>query len=412
MLADPWPASALFALRHALFLAPLTAVVLLMLRRRKRPRMIVGALFSFLYALPLLFIDHVLAIHFGAWHYGGSSLKMLGFPADIWFAGALLGPALYLTLPTVPPWLLAAFLVGLNGLLLPVFTPFVTIGPNWFAAVIVVFLTTHLPALYLARWTDRDQYLPRRAFLLAVGFAGMAFFLIPTVIMHAMGGSWGVLHQRPGWALALAAACLAPPAVLGLTAVQMFVLYGEGTPIPLDPTKRLVREGIYAHVCNPMQLSTALAFGILGIVLGNVWVSLAAAMAVIFVLGMVRWHHRNDLEVRFPKGWTVYRSNVREWMPRWRPWVPKPARLTYDPSDFWQLRAAAALRRAGCVGLAVEAQPGRLRYADAREFCGVAALAQAMSHCNLIVALAGAAILLVLLPLSYLSSAARDVRHG
>jgi hypothetical protein len=127
---------------------------------------------------------------------------------------------------------------------------------------------------------------------------------------------------------------------------------------------------------------------------------------------MVRWHHRNDLEVRFPIGWTVYRSNVNEWMPRWRPWVPRSARLTYDPADFWQRRAATALRRAGCVGLAVEAHPGRLRYADAREFCGVAALAQAMSHCNLIVALAGAAVLLVLLPWSYLSSAARNVRYG
>jgi hypothetical protein len=184
MLSDPWPPTALFALRHALFLGPLSVVVLLMLWHRNQKRMIVGALFSFLYGLPLLFIDHVLAIHFGFWEYGGSSLKILGFPADIWFAGTLLGPALYLALPRTPPWLLAAFLVGLNGLLLPEFAPFVIPGPHWFLGVIGVFLTTHLPALYLARWTDRDEYLARRAFLLAIGFAGMAFFLIPTVIMR------------------------------------------------------------------------------------------------------------------------------------------------------------------------------------------------------------------------------------
>jgi len=412
MLSDPWPPAVLFLLRHALFLGPLAAVVLMMLWRRNEKRMIVGALFSFLYGLPLLFIDHVLTIHFGYWRYGGSALKILGFPADIWFAGALLGPALFLALPKTPPWLLAALLVGLNGLALPALTPFVTPGPNWFLAVIFVWATTHLPALYLARWTYRNEYLPRRAFLLAIAFGGMAFFLVPTVIMHAMGGDWAILGQRSAPALTLAGLCLAAIAVLGLSGVQMFVLYGAGTPIPLDPTKRLVREGIYAYVCNPMQLSTALAFSVLGLALGNVWVSLAAVMVVVFVLGMVRWHHRNDLAVRFPTGWTVYRSNVPEWLPRWRPWVPEPATLTYDAAVFWQRYAVAALRSFGPVGLSIETRPGRLAYADARAFSGVAALAQAMSHCNVTVALIGAAMLLLLLPLHYVSSAAAEARHG
>jgi cytochrome P450/protein-S-isoprenylcysteine O-methyltransferase Ste14 len=399
MLSAPWPPAVLFLLRHALFLGPLCAVGLLMARRRDQPRVVVGALFALLYGLPTLFIAHVAAIQLGLWRYGGAALKMLEFPADIWFAGALLGPALYLAGPGWSPWLLAAALIGLDGFALPALSPFVTTGPHWFAGVVAIVLAVHLPALLLARWTGRDEHLPRRAFLLAIGFGGAAFFLVPTVIMQAMGGDWSALALRPGWALAAAGLGLAGIAVIGLSGVQMFVLYGEGTPIPLDPTRRLVREGVYAYVCNPMQLSTALAFAALGAVLGNVWVSLAAAMAVVFVLGMVRWHHRNDLAVRFPAGWPEYRAHVGEWLPRWRPWVAEPARLSFDPVSRRQRAAVGLLRLLAPTGLAIEARPGPLGYADRRGFEGPAAFAQALSHCNFIAALIGAAALLVLLPL-------------
>jgi protein-S-isoprenylcysteine O-methyltransferase Ste14 len=412
MLSETWPPVMLLLLRQALFLGPLLTTLVLMLRHRDDARMLIGALFSFLYGLPLLFIDHVLAIQFGFWHYGGETLKVLQFPTDIWFAGALMGPVVYLALPQAPPWLLATGLVALDGLFLPSLAPFVIVGQQWFPGVILVFVTTHLPALYLARWTDRDVYLPRRAALLAVAFAGLAFFLIPTMIMHATSGSWAVLATRPIWALVGACLALLLIAALGLTGVQMFVLYGEGTPIPLDPTKRLVRQGIYAYVCNPMQLSAVLGFALLGLILGNHWVGLAAAMALVFVLGMVRWHQRNDLAVRFPAGWPNYRAHVAEWLPRWRPWIPGAAMLRYDPSVLWQRCAVAGLRASDCVRLEITTASGQLTYADARQFRGIAALAQAMSHCNFVAALAGGAALLLLLPLHYLRSTARGENHG
>lgn len=405
MLSEPWPTGVLFALRCALFLGPLVAAILLMARIERGSRRAVGAFFSLLYGLALVFVGHTLAIHLGVWSYGGASLKLLGFPADIWFGGALLwGPVLFLAFPRASPWLLVLPCTALNGLVLPALVPFFIPGRLWFAGVVLVFLAAHLPALYLARWTAEERNLPLRAALLATGYGCFAFFVMPTVVMRAMGGEWTELAARPAWVIGLTALGVAAAWVMGLSAVQLFALHGDGTPIPLDPTRRLVRTGLYAYLSNPMQLATASGWLVLGVALGNVWVALAAGMAVCFVLGMVRWHHRQDLELRFPDGWPEYRAHVSEWLPRWRPWVPEPARLCHDPSCRLHQYLVASLARFGAHGLVVLATPGPLRYREPnerRDFSGPAALAKALNHANFATAMLGAALLLLALPLAW-----------
>jgi hypothetical protein len=203
----------------------------------------------------------------------------------------------------------------------------------------------------------------------------------------------------------------------------MFVLHGCGTPIPLDPTQRLVRAGIFAYIRNPMQLCTALVWIIEGIVLQNIWVASAALMAWVFVAGMVRWHHRYDLLVRFPAEWPEYAARVPEWWPRWRPWIEDRATLHYDPGNAWHAAGVGWLARARPLGLDLRARPdGALTYSEGPDracFSGVAALATALGHTNLVLALIGAAALLAVLPLGSLvarlpgrSTAARLDRAG
>jgi len=415
-VTDPvLPPAALALLRHALFLGPLAAAVIL-LRRRRAPREAVGALFAFLYGLSLVFLGHVVAIGLGAWSYGGEALKLLGFPADLWFGGALLwGPVVFLLFPRASPWAFVIPCTMLNGLALPLLPPFFEPGRLWFAASTLVFLTAHLPALFLARWTAEDVHLPRRAFLLALAYGPLAFLVMPSVIMHAMGGSWSVLPTRSPLILVPSALATLGAFVIGLSAVQVFALHGGGTPIPLDPTKRLVRTGLYAYVANPMQLSTALAWAALGAALGNLWVALAAAMAVCFVLGLVRWHHRQDLAVRFPEGWPAYRDHVPEWLPRWRPWMPAAAALRHDRDRPWQSALLLLLARLGARGLETEAAPGPLLYrepGEERAFTGLAAAAKALNHANFATALLGAALLLAVLPLATLLQRLRVVPTG
>ncbi len=407
MIALGLPEPYLWALRWALFIGPGVALLVLLRLRRPDPRQQVGCLFAFLYGLGLIFPTHLLAIALGWWRYGGDILMLQGIPADVWIGGALLfGPVLYLAFPTIAPLMLALpIIIGAHGLFFASLPPLVYSGPGWFGGVVLVFAVAHIPAIYLARWTAEGRLLPARAALLALGYGFLAFLILPSLIMAAMGGSW-LLAERPLWLLQSCAILLGLLFVIGLSAVQVFVLYGDGTPIPLDPTKRLVRSGIFAYLSNPMQLSTAAAWVVIGAALGSVWVASAAIMAWVFVQGIVRWHHRNDLLLRFPEDWTEYRAHVPEWRPRWRPWVPEPSLLVFDPQRPFHRRLAAWLEPRA-TGLRLEPRIGApLAYADERlRLGGLTAAAKALDHVNFAWMIVSAALLLVLMPLDHLRSA-------
>ncbi|WP_308915991.1 methyltransferase family protein [Jannaschia sp. LMIT008] len=390
------PEPLLWALRWVLFLGPLGASAWLM-AREPDPRRRVGALFAGLYGLGTIFVTHQIALAAGWWRFGGEALMLVGMPADILVGGALLfGPVLHLAAPRANPFLIAGAIVMF--LHVPFFAslpPFVQPGPGWLAGVAFVFLVAHVPALWLARWTSENRKLGPRATLLAFGFGWLAFGLLPSAVMRAMGGGWGDLPTA--WSvLGAAAVVLAPIQLVGLAGVQMFVLRGNGTPVPLDPTDRLVRAGIYAYVTNPMQLCTAATWVVMGLVLGNVWIALMAGMAWVFVRGMVRWHHRHDLLVRFPDGWPEYRANVPEWLPRWRPWMPVPATLTYDPSRLGPRHLAEWLDTCA-IGLTLRAATGPAIYRDG-DFTaqGPAAWTWALGHVNFATMLVGAGLHLML----------------
>jgi protein-S-isoprenylcysteine O-methyltransferase Ste14 len=407
------PEPLLWALRWLLFLGPVGALLLLLRGRDLQDRQLVGALFAFLYGLALIFATHQLALAAGWWRYGSHALMVMGMPADIWIGGAILfGPVLTLAFPRMRPLLLLLpIVIGLHGTLFSSLKPLVSAGPGWFAGILFVFAVAHLPAIYLARWTAVDRHLPLRAGLLAVGYGFLAFFVIPSLIMHALGGSWS-LEGRPLWLVLPCLAVLAVCFLMGLSAVQMFVLHGHGTPVPLDGIKRLVRTGLFAYLTNPMQLSTAAAWIAMGLALGNPWVASAAVMAWIFVAGMVRWHHRHDLLVRFPEGWPTYRANVPEWRPRWRPWMQGAATLQFNPDDGLQRWFVTWLQARDPISLhLVPTSSGQLSYREPEEerrFAGPSATGKALNHVNLFWAMVGAAILLIALPLRYLVAAPRS----
>ncbi len=408
------PEPLLWALRWALFLGPLGAAAWL-IARELDPRRQVGALFAGLYGLGTIFVAHQLAAALGWWRYGGEALMLGGMPAEILLGGALLfGPVLHLAAPRASPFLVSgAIVLFLHVPFFASLQPFVQPGPGWLLGVVVVFLVSHVPALWLARWTSENRDLGLRAALLAFGFGWLAFGLLPCVVMRAMGGGWGDLPTA--WPVLLAAAAaLAPIQLIGLAGVQMFVLRGNGTPIPLDPTDRLVRAGIYAYVTNPMQLCTAATWVVMGLMLGNPWVVMMAGMAWVFVRGMVRWHHRHDLLERFPKGWPEYRANVPEWLPRWRPWVPVPATLSYDPSRPLARRLATWLD-GRTTGLMVRTEPGPSIYRDGD--CverNAAAWAWALGHVTFATMLVGAGLHLILAGLSLLRRlfVRQETRHA
>ena len=154
-----------------------------------------------------------------------------------------------------------------------------------------------------------------------------ATVIIPATILWFTGGpdfSWS-----RGWAFAFPAV-LAPLLVgcilicSGLTSlgktIHLFATIGKGTLAPWDPTQKLVVQGPYRHVRNPM------ISGVLSILLGES-VLLGSGPVFIFALLFVTINHvyfitseEPGLMRRFGEEYLRYRKAVPRWVPRLTPW--------------------------------------------------------------------------------------------
>lgn len=97
-----------------------------------------------------------------------------------------------------------------------------------------------------------------------------------------------------------------------------FALRGKGTPAPIDPPKKLVEEGPYRIVRNPMYWSVALVMLGEGLVFHSLaLVELAAALfagANLFVLFYEEPHLKRVFGVQYEE----YCRRVPRWLPRFK----------------------------------------------------------------------------------------------
>jgi len=102
--------------------------------------------------------------------------------------------------------------------------------------------------------------------------------------------------------------------------IRLFVTLGKGTLAPWEPPQRLVVQGVYRHVRNPM------ISGVILVLLGE---SLLTASLPLFrwflVFAVVNSAYIPLLEEpglvkRFGEAYLTYKRNVPRWVPRLTPW--------------------------------------------------------------------------------------------
>jgi protein-S-isoprenylcysteine O-methyltransferase Ste14 len=117
-----------------------------------------------------------------------------------------------------------------------------------------------------------------------------------------------------GWVLVLAGAAVLAHAFVA------FAWHGRGTPAPSAPTERLVVEGAYRHVRNPMYVA------VLALVLGQVLLFTSWGLfAYLVVLGLtvhafVRTYEEPTLREAYGPTYVEFCENVPRWLPRPTPW--------------------------------------------------------------------------------------------
>lgn len=157
---------------------------------------------------------------------------------------------------------------------------------------------------------------------------GTVLVLVPAVLLWSF--EWTALRAAPAeldepraWLGLLLLAC---GFGLGVWTGRLFIRIGKGTPAPWDPPERLVIDGPYGYVRNPMISGVLMMLAGEALLLGS-W-PIAAWLLVFFVGNAIYFPlvEEKGLQQRFGAAYDGYAKNVPRWLPRLTPWRPPDER--------------------------------------------------------------------------------------
>ncbi len=102
--------------------------------------------------------------------------------------------------------------------------------------------------------------------------------------------------------------------------VALFTSYGNGTPAPYDPPKKIVVSGLYRYVRNPMVI------GVFFVLMGETVFFksyLILGWGLFFMMAnliYVPFFEEPELLNRFGDTYSEYKKNVPRWFPLSVPW--------------------------------------------------------------------------------------------
>ena len=153
---------------------------------------------------------------------------------------------------------------------------------------------------------------------------GIVMIVIPATILCLSGAdSFGLWQSVPASRVVLpviGGICICLGLLLMVAAIRLFVTVGKGTLAPWEPTQRLVVQGVYRHVRNPMISGVILV--LLGESVLTASLPLFCWFLVVVVVNAVYipLSEEPGLVKRFGEDYLTYKRNVPRWVPRWMPW--------------------------------------------------------------------------------------------
>jgi protein-S-isoprenylcysteine O-methyltransferase Ste14 len=106
--------------------------------------------------------------------------------------------------------------------------------------------------------------------------------------------------------------------ILGLLSAYHIITYGNGTPLPADQTKKLVINGPYRYVRNPMAIAGMGQGLAISIYFGSIH------LIVYSLIGGLLWHfvvrpiEEKNMKDRFGSDYVDYKNRVMLWIPKLR----------------------------------------------------------------------------------------------
>ena len=146
-----------------------------------------------------------------------------------------------------------------------------------------------------------------------VTFVTVVFFALPRAFMALSSAlDWprleGAATRGIGWCLIAAGIGVA------LWASAVFRRAGEGTPVPIEPPRRLVDTGLYRHSRNPIYVADlVILFGIF-LVEGHLGLLLYVVVFGALIQAWLVLHEEPELLRRHGVEWERYAEHVPRWL--------------------------------------------------------------------------------------------------
>ncbi|MDE0188591.1 MAG: isoprenylcysteine carboxylmethyltransferase family protein [bacterium] len=153
----------------------------------------------------------------------------------------------------------------------------------------------------------------------------MKLYVKAAVFTLVVPGGFGVLvpallvrgrEPADGALMVLAVCLMAIGAAMYLRCVWDFVVFGKGTPAPIDEPKRLVVRGLYRYTRNPMYVGLITLIAGWAILFGSVVLAWCGVFLFIFFSLFVRIYEEPHLSRKFGAEYDAYKARVGRWLPR------------------------------------------------------------------------------------------------
>mgnify|MGYP001076588802 CR=1 FL=1 len=169
------------------------------------------------------------------------------------------------------------------------------------------------------RWASREHSTGKQ--ILTMALAGLLIVVTLPFLVVVAGLAMDRWLYLPSFAVGainpIAGVLLAGLGLgLGLWSVEAEITIGEGTPVPLVPTQKLVVQPPFTYCRNPMTLGTILAYLGVCVWIGSISALVIVAILTTLLLAYVKFIEEKELAARFGADYLAYKRETPFILPR------------------------------------------------------------------------------------------------
>lgn len=95
---------------------------------------------------------------------------------------------------------------------------------------------------------------------------------------------------------------------------RLFLIFGRGTPAPIEPPKKLVVSGLYKYTRNPIYISYFIIFLGEFLFFGQLLLLIYFFLSIITINLYIKYYEEPILKKRFGKSYKEYFKKIPRWL--------------------------------------------------------------------------------------------------